>query len=294
MSTIMAPVFVQHISRENSEPESLLIDKELNVGSVETKENDNMDKNDPIMLYSICGSVELKYYEEFEPTIKDKVAIILVDNKKILYWTLTTKDWQSNYYIYLNYKYNEQISRPLIFIGEDCQEKAEGFVKLMPSPDRAQVVVLDFYCNTDGVFICADYTDKDIQEVSDKDIINPIEDNTIDEDFELYGTPPDEKGPRPIRVFISHPMKGIDADTLIKIRSEYIKTLTDKLGTIMVADNLQLDLPEDTPSLIYLSNDIRMLSKSDVIYFSKDWQKSRGCRTEMAIAHEYFIPIYYL
>jgi hypothetical protein len=56
-------------------------------------------------------------------------------------------------------------------------------------------------------------------------------------------------------------------------------------------DNIQEDLPEGTHSLVYLGNDIKMLSKADAAFFYENWKDARGCRVEHLVCEEYNIPI---
>ncbi len=46
-------------------------------------------------------------------------------------------------------------------------------------------------------------------------------------------------------------------------------------------------------ALFYLAKSIEELSKADIAFFDKDWEKYRGCRIEHLCCKEYNIPIIY-
>lgn len=53
------------------------------------------------------------------------------------------------------------------------------------------------------------------------------------------------------------------------------------------------DAPENYnhPALYYIAKSIDMMGKVDAVYFAKDWQLNRGCRTERQIAIDYGVKI---
>ena len=97
-------------------------------------------------------------------------------------------------------------------------------------------------------------------------------------------------------VFLSQPMRGHTIEEIKKVREMYYEIIAKDIGSYQfkLFDNLQEHLAEGTHPLIYLGNDIRMLSEADRIYFVPGWKNARGCRVEHMIAEEYEIPIYYL
>ena len=98
------------------------------------------------------------------------------------------------------------------------------------------------------------------------------------------------------RIFLSHPMSGKTLEEVKKDREKYIKQIIEKTNdnTIFVHDNIQEDLPEGTRPIVYIANDIKMLTETDAVYFAPGWENSRGCKVEHMVAKEYGIPCYYL
>ena len=104
-----------------------------------------------------------------------------------------------------------------------------------------------------------------------------------------------------MNVFISQPMSGKNIEDIMRYRRRAIYTINNVIfcdgkdeqdRPICILDNLQEDKdPETTSSLEYLGEDIKMLDKADIIYFVKDWEKSRGCNIEFQVAKEYGIPM---
>lgn len=90
-----------------------------------------------------------------------------------------------------------------------------------------------------------------------------------------------------VKVFVSQPMTGLSVEQIIEVR----EGTKEKLNKIIndeyeIIDNLQLDCNYDK-SLYYMANDIRLLADSDIVYFVKGWEKSRGCKIEFEIASNY-------
>ena len=94
------------------------------------------------------------------------------------------------------------------------------------------------------------------------------------------------------KIFISHPMSGLTLKEIKETR-EYMKDEVIKImgPNVEFFDNIQEDLPEGTHSLVYLGNDIKMLSKADAAFFYENWKDYRGCKVEHLVCEEYNIPI---
>ena len=100
---------------------------------------------------------------------------------------------------------------------------------------------------------------------------------------------------------ISQGMKGKTDEEITKVRIKAIEKL-ESLGYYVIesffndAEKMNREMNYKnviTEPVYYLSKAIEQLSKVAVIYFTKDWEKYRGCRIEHIIATQYNIPIMY-
>jgi hypothetical protein len=223
--------------------------------------------NEPKKQQYIVKSGTVKIYLMPSTLAVHKNAIIIGYNNKpntCLKWTLSEKDFN------MNDNFIDGLS-----IG-DCrildfktEELALQFLELINNNSGLDVYKVDELKGP--FFIVEDFIDMD----------------------EKLKAP--KKSSRALRVFLSQPMKGKSIEEIEEARDKYINQILESIkDDIFVHDNIQTELPEDTPSLVYLSNDIKMLADTDVVYFAPDYQSARGCRIEKAIAIEYNIPCYYL
>lgn len=95
-----------------------------------------------------------------------------------------------------------------------------------------------------------------------------------------------------MKVMISTPMSGIP--------DEQVKTLLDKITKDFEKLHIEVvhsffieDCPDDyiNEKLYYVSKSVEIMGKVDAVYFTRDWQTSRGCRIERQIAEAYNIKI---
>lgn len=100
---------------------------------------------------------------------------------------------------------------------------------------------------------------------------------------------------KPKRIFISQPMKGRTATEIIRERYKIITTLHEKLGDIEILDSMIMEKePQNVNTgLLYLGKSLEIMSKADIVFFTKDWDKNRGCKIEHACAIEYGIDVMY-
>lgn len=95
-----------------------------------------------------------------------------------------------------------------------------------------------------------------------------------------------------MKIFISQPMKGRDAEEIQKEREEAILALKAKYGKeVEIIDSFVKDFPKDANAVWFLGKSIELLSSADGVLFWREWYKSRGCRMERQICHEYGIEI---
>lgn len=154
-------------------------------------------------------------------------------------------------------KFNNSL--PLYF---EFKDKAEEFAELISKNFAGKIVV----------------NSKNIPRIVSRNIVvlNSFEDTEVESK----------------KVFISQPMNGLTSEEIKETR-EYIKDEVIKImgSDIEFIDNMQEDLPEGTHPLVYLGNDIKMLSKADAAFFYENWKDARGCRVEHLVCEEYNIPI---
>lgn len=97
-----------------------------------------------------------------------------------------------------------------------------------------------------------------------------------------------------MKVFISQPMGGKNADEILKEREKAIYCVQEMLGVkrsdIEVIGSYFDEFARDgqcADPLVYLGRAIVMMAQADVVCFAPGWSKARGCRIENMAAHEY-------
>ena len=92
-----------------------------------------------------------------------------------------------------------------------------------------------------------------------------------------------------MKVFISQPMIGL-AEREIKLnRLKAIENIKRLYGDdVEIIDNY---FGGNEKPLFKLGKSIELLSKADIIYLCKGWNKARGCKIEYICASDYDIKI---
>lgn len=92
-----------------------------------------------------------------------------------------------------------------------------------------------------------------------------------------------------MKVFISQPMRGL-AEREIKLnRLKAIENIRKLYGIdVEIIDNY---FGGNEKPLFKLGKSIELLSKADIIYLCKGWNKARGCKIEYMCASDYNIKI---
>lgn len=92
-----------------------------------------------------------------------------------------------------------------------------------------------------------------------------------------------------MKVFISQPMRGL-AEREIKLNREKVIEKIKRLygNDVEIIDNY---FDDDEKPLFKLGKSIELLSKADIIYLCKGWNKARGCKIEYMCASDYDIKI---
>ena len=90
-----------------------------------------------------------------------------------------------------------------------------------------------------------------------------------------------------LKVMISQPMRGKTNEQIQLERTELVKRLEkdnfEAIDTI-ISENAPKDCNE---AMYYLSKSIEFMSKVDIVYFMKGWEKARGCKIENKICQDY-------
>lgn len=88
-------------------------------------------------------------------------------------------------------------------------------------------------------------------------------------------------------VFISQPMSGKSDAEILTAREEVKAVIREKYGdNVFIIDSF---IKSNKSPVYMLGTAISLMSSADVVFFAKDWDKSRGCRIEHQVAKEYGI-----
>ena len=90
-----------------------------------------------------------------------------------------------------------------------------------------------------------------------------------------------------IKIMISQPMRNKSNEQIKEERAKLVKRL--EKDNFEVIDTI---ISEDAPKgynegIYYLAKSIEFMSKADIVYFMKGWEKARGCRIENQICQDY-------
>lgn len=92
-----------------------------------------------------------------------------------------------------------------------------------------------------------------------------------------------------MKVFISQPMRGLAEHEIKLNRLKAIENIKKLYGNdVEIIDNY---FGGNEKPLSKLGKSIELLSKADIIYLCKGWNKARGCKIEYMCASDYDIKI---
>ena len=92
-----------------------------------------------------------------------------------------------------------------------------------------------------------------------------------------------------MKIFISQPMKGLSEKEIKSNREKAIRKIKSLYGDdVDIIDNY---FDSDEKPLFKLGKSIELLSKADIIYLCKGWNKACGCKIEYMCASDYDIKI---
>lgn len=94
-----------------------------------------------------------------------------------------------------------------------------------------------------------------------------------------------------MRVFISQPMNGLSDAEIENERKRAIEEVKIAYPDedIYVIDNLFKDEPHIANPLWYLGESLKLLSTANLVFFSRGWKYTRGCKIEFVCAKAYGI-----
>lgn len=89
------------------------------------------------------------------------------------------------------------------------------------------------------------------------------------------------------KIYISQPMNNISWEDVMSTRNELINKIHNSLGNDVEIVNNIFDDYDERISLKYQIKSSWLIAESDIVYFAKGWENSRGCCLEekMAIAY---------
>lgn len=94
------------------------------------------------------------------------------------------------------------------------------------------------------------------------------------------------------KLFISQPMADKTDEEILAERKLAVKQAERCIGEgVEVIESFFQEHPTFDKPLKYLAASIELLSDADVAYFTKDWDKARGCKIERECAAMYGIQI---
>lgn len=92
-----------------------------------------------------------------------------------------------------------------------------------------------------------------------------------------------------MKVFIFQPMRGLEEREIKLNRAKAIENIKRLYGNdVEIIDNY---FDGDEKPLFKLGKLIELLSKADIIYICKGWNKARGCKIEYMCASDFGIKI---
>ena len=96
-----------------------------------------------------------------------------------------------------------------------------------------------------------------------------------------------------MRVFLSHPMRGLSEEKVMKIRESALTYLQAVYGEdVQLIDNYHHDdAPKNAGLLWHLGRSIQMMGEVDAVYFCGDWGNARGCCVEERVARYYGLKV---
>ncbi len=90
------------------------------------------------------------------------------------------------------------------------------------------------------------------------------------------------------KLFISQPFSGRTEEEVFEERAEILSKIEEIYKEeFSVIDQYHQTAPKGAGRFYYLSQDVLMMDKADLIAFSPNWKSAKGCRVEHELATEY-------
>lgn len=93
-------------------------------------------------------------------------------------------------------------------------------------------------------------------------------------------------------IYISLPVTGYHLEERKEASRKVKKKLLNE-GWAVYNPLEKSTVPDDAPRSVHMREDIKLLLKCDAIYMLPGWHKASGCRTELRVAKECGMEIYY-
>ena len=90
------------------------------------------------------------------------------------------------------------------------------------------------------------------------------------------------------QLFISQPFSGRTEEEVFEERTKILRKVEAIFKEkFLVIDQYHQTAPDGAGRFYYLSQDILMMDKADLIAFSSDWKLAKGCRVEHELASDW-------
>lgn len=98
-----------------------------------------------------------------------------------------------------------------------------------------------------------------------------------------------------LTVFVSQPFNGVEKevifDNMIRIK-ENLKRVTG--CRVSVLDNFNhVNVPDDAGRIWHLGESIKLLDKADLVIFTNEYDKAKGCKVERKLCQLYHLPYFH-
>lgn len=94
-----------------------------------------------------------------------------------------------------------------------------------------------------------------------------------------------------MKIYISIPISGRDLEQ-VKSELRLVVSALRRHGHTPVSP-LEVSPEPSVPYAVHMGLDITALLESEAVYFCKDWQNSKGCLAEFAVAQIYGKTLYF-
>lgn len=160
-----------------------------------------------------------------------------------------------------------------------------------PEEKKPPVKELFLYCDSIGRIYVGVYREDSNHQLELFHVnwfgVNASSDQTI-----MYWTDIPKSVPLVRKLFISQPMTGKTEKEITTEREMLVQAVRKKFSQYewVVLDSFDKKALNNSKPIEELGKCISLMQEADLVAFSKDWIKSKGCCVENSVVHEYHIP----